>query len=262
MCVHCLTSIMSSKPAIMATMADFSCTDLVSRPKQKNAQQRAVQDGSDGEAGFEHRSPVARDQSHQEQNHAPRPLWPSALLAGNALPADVGSRRRRRAACRNPSPWWRPGHSARRSDWTCRPRESRRSPGRPMPAGRLFQTKLRIDATRAAAARACACDRNSGRRAAAPMNRETERTGRRSPPNWRTAPRGSVARLGGQQPLDQQLLGSVARSGEEAAADQSRPKAVVAREEFGGPGKAEIEHLEFVRRAPRPRCTCAQPPGI
>src|SRR5579862_6905899 len=37
--------------------------------------------------------------------------------------------------------------------------------------------------------------------------------------------------------------------GEETATDDTRPKAVAAREKLSGPGKTKIEHLEFVRRA-------------
>src|SRR5271165_33742 len=53
--------------------------------------------------------------------------------------------------------------------------------------------------------------------------------------------------FGGEQALDQELFGSVAGSGEKASADDSRPEAVAAREEFGRPGEAEVEDLEFVR---------------
>ena len=92
----------------------------------------------------------------------------------------------------------------------------------------------------------------------------------RNSANWKkitTQLENSAARLccfvlGRQQPLHQQLFGAVAGGGEKAAADQAGPEAVAAREELGRPGKAEIEHLEFVRGARPPRCTCAQPPGI
>ena len=44
-----------------------------------------------------------------------------------------------------------------------------------------------------------------------------------------------------------QLLGSMTRSGKQAAADYSRPKAVARLEELGRKGKGEIEDLEFSR---------------
>ena len=55
----------------MAIMAEFCWTRLVSKPEQKHSQERTVQDGCDGQASFEHRSHMARDQAHQKQNHAP-----------------------------------------------------------------------------------------------------------------------------------------------------------------------------------------------